>query len=468
MPLPRRTRTHASLLATAAVVIASFVPAGAASAIDRDLTTLRGSVGRAPASVPTVTLSAQPTAAVGQVVQLAIRVRPAGAVQRVTVAGRGIANEQHSTLVRLRSDGRAVVDYRVTGTEVHHVTVTIGKGRQKRSARTSIAPLRFRPTPDPRPLGPIVALAGDAHVESLSGDGRFALVYANSDYPADPDAFPVQDSGLYRQDLTTSETTRVTPDPSTTSVSSSYSWSAISGDGAVVAYCAIDDTGTSSLVRWDAVTGERAVLRSWTRGFYCRNPYVSSDGRFITVNAQDSRGDGVLVHDSQATGDGVTLLTLSTADYGLTSISSDGRFLAFDAGFTRRPGGVANGVIVADLVARTTRVVDYGFNSAISGNGRFVVFDDLDDAYWKVRDLRTSRVVTLAKSDNGVGRSPDISQDGRFITFPATGRMYLFDQSGAGSATFRTWTQGTPDISGTTTEDGSRTSLSGSDRLWEH
>jgi Tol biopolymer transport system component len=127
------------------------------------------------------------------------------------------------------------------------------------------------------------------------------------------------------------------------------------------------------------------------------------------------------------------------------AISADGRFAAFESDATNLVAGDTNGltdIFVHDLVARaTTRVsVDSlgrqangpSFNPSISSDGRYVAFESnatnlvtgdtngLPDIF--VRDLLTGKttrvsVDSLGRQANGPSYSAAISADGRFVAF---------------------------------------------------
>ncbi len=140
---------------------------------------------------------------------------------------------------------------------------------------------------------------------------------------------------------------------------------------------------------------------------------------------------------------------------GGSSISADSRFVAFTSAADDLVAKDTNGVVdvfVRDLQRATTTLVsvnkegtdsgsgnDFSSYSAISANGRFVVFDSLADDLVTtdtngvrdvfVRDLQseTTTLISVNKdgTDSGTGEAfePSISADGRFVAF----RSYAAD-----------------------------------------
>ena len=188
-------------------------------------------------------------------------------------------------------------------------------------------------------------------------------------------------------------------------------------------------------------------------------PAISSDGRYVAFwsdatnfFAGDTNGVGdVFVRDRQ-TG---TTECISIAMSGATgnaiswfpSISSDGRYVGFMSNATDLVPGDTNGmsdVFVRDRLNGTTErvsVADGGAqanngcfctNAAISGDGRYVVFDSeasnlvagdtnaYGDVFVRDRVAGTTRIASIStgggQQHGGVG-NPSISPDGRFVVF---------------------------------------------------
>lgn len=190
-------------------------------------------------------------------------------------------------------------------------------------------------------------------------------------------------------------------------------------------------------------------------------PSVSSDGRYVAFQsgasnlvAEDTNGvEDIFVRDRQL---GVTVRA-SVSSQGiqgngacrLPSVSADGRYVAFSSHASNLVAGDTNGaedVFVHDLqTSATTRVsvstagaqADGGsLRAAISGNGRYVVYDstattlvspdsnaDLNDVYLHDRDTGTTTRVSISSFDlqgNDNSLEADINYDGTVIVFASS------------------------------------------------
>lgn len=235
----------------------------------------------------------------------------------------------------------------------------------------------------------------------------------------------------------------------------SFASNLVAGDTNATSDVFVRDTATGTTVRVDvSSTGEQA-----NAGPYGGYPVaISDDGRRIAFASEASNlvaGDtngaaDVFVHDladgttrrvSVATGGGQ-----ATQRSERPAISGDGRFVAFVSGASELVGGDTNGapdVFVHDLgTGRTERVSVGGAgaqgnlgayaDAAISRDGRFVAFtsnatnlaasdaNHASDVF--LRDRATG--VTELISANAIGipanrasRAPDVSDDGRFVSF---------------------------------------------------
>src|SRR4028118_991034 len=187
------------------------------------------------------------------------------------------------------------------------------------------------------------------------------------------------------------------------------------------------------------------------------DPSISADGRFVAFQSDASN---LVAGDTNNSGDIFVgdLLTNTTTRVSVgsagnqgnslsrrSSISGDGRFVAFGSNATNLvPGDTNNStdIFVRDLATNTTTLVsasssgDRGNNDSelpsISANGRFVAFrsfatnlvpgDTNDSRDIFVRDLLTNTITLVSVSSNG-DRANDsssrcsISADGRFVAF---------------------------------------------------
>ena len=330
--------------------------------------------------------------------------------------------------------------------------------------------------PTPLPAEPTVVstnadgeLADDvAFAPSLSRDGQFVSFSSLAGNMVDGDENETFD--IFRKDLTTGEVELITqvrvPGQGLVAANGDSFFSAISGDGSVVAF----DSAAGNLSNVE--TGQRNVfvttadsaevdLVSIVGNRFATDPSISADGSLVAFTATatgDAESDDpasldtvmprVYVRDLT---DGSLLEASSDADgdfadrpSGNPDISANGAFVAFES--------LANNLIGEDLnpgadvyvkslidgsirIASTTSGGDQGVgssvNSAISGDGGLVAFqsrarltvedtDNVNDIYLKNLDTGELSLVTInadgIKAD-GASFTPSISDDGRFIAF---------------------------------------------------
>lgn len=253
----------------------------------------------------------------------------------------------------------------------------------------------------------------------------------------------------------------------------SYFGFRISGEGRDVAFVSAasnlvpaDTNGFEDILVRDryAATTERVSVAS--DGAQANGPSlfasISADGRFVAFEsyasnlvAGDTNGtDDVFVHD-RATGVTVRVSVSSTGAQSnggciSPSISSDGRFIAFDSAATNLVAGDTNGVqdvFVHDRLAGTTERVSVGVsqanepsaNASCSSDGRYVVFESgatnlvagdtngVADVFVRDRLLGLTERVSVGTGGvqgNRFAANGALSADGRFAAF-ATGSSTL-------------------------------------------
>ena len=244
---------------------------------------------------------------------------------------------------------------------------------------------------------------------------------------------------------------------------------AISADGTVVAFASHasdvvvgDANHTDDVFVHDRATGVTSRVSVASDGteadLWSLDPALSADGRFVAfwsgasnLVAGDTNGSfDVFVHDRST---GVTSRA-SVASGGAQAdgysarpaISADGRFVTFDSGAPNLVAGDTNGatdVFVHDRATGVTSRVSVasdgaqadggGFNPTISADGRHIAFGshstDLvpgdtsgaGDVFVHDRSTGATTRVSVASGGIQAGGSyvwaPDISADGRFVTF---------------------------------------------------
>jgi Tol biopolymer transport system component len=253
-----------------------------------------------------------------------------------------------------------------------------------------------------------------------------------------------------------------------TGVQGSDSGPAISLDGRYVTF----DSGLTNLVPGDTngaydvfvrdrQTGTTYLVSRDSAGVegngYSDSPSISADGRYVAFQSSatnlvsgDTNGAyDVFVRDRTAG----TTTRISKSSAGVEgngysdspSISSDGRYVAFQSSATNLVSGDTNGmddIFVRDRQTGTTYLVSrdssgvegdgHSDSPSISADGRYVAFysgstnlvtGDTNGA-WDifVRDRQTGTTTRVSRSSAGVegdgySSNPSISADGRYVTF---------------------------------------------------
>ncbi len=301
---------------------------------------------------------------------------------------------------------------------------------------------------------------------SISSNGRYVAFssYANNLVTGDTNGV----SDVFVHDLQTGETARVSVD-SSGNEGNSYSGSpSISSDGRYVAFSSYasnlvtgDTNGNWDVFVHDLQTGETVRVSVDSSGNEGNSdsydPSISSDGRYVAFVSDASNlvtGDtngvrDIFVHDLQ-TGETVRVSVDSSGNEGNSdsyspSISSDGRYVAFESDASNLVTGDTNGIFdifVHDLqTGETVRVsVDSSGNEgnsnsydpSISSDGRYVAFvsdasnlvtgdtNGVRDIF--VHDLQTGETVRVSvdssgNESNSDSHYPSISSDGRYVAF---------------------------------------------------
>ena len=255
---------------------------------------------------------------------------------------------------------------------------------------------------------------GQSHGASISADGRYVAFQSEATNLVLGDTNGDQD--IFVKDMLTGTTTRVSTDSLGVQADSlSYSQSfgpSISADGRYVAFCSY----ATNLVGNDT-NGEYDIFLKDTQ-----------TGTTMRVSVDSS--------ENQTTG----------STFSRTSISSDGRYVAFRAYASNLVSGDTNGVydiFVRDTVAGTTTRVntDSSGNQAdrisehvsISADGRYVAFTSSatnlisgdTNGGWDVfvKDTQTGTTTRVStdsagnEANSGSYGSVGISADGRYVTF---------------------------------------------------
>jgi Ca2+-binding RTX toxin-like protein len=251
---------------------------------------------------------------------------------------------------------------------------------------------------------------------SISADGRFVAFQSSAsnlvpgDTNRDPDSFAIQD--IFVRDRLTNTTTRVSLDSAGNQANRFSDRASISADGRFVAFT----SEASNLVPGD--TNQRNDI-------FVRDTLTNTTSR-VSVDSAGNQQNG-------------------SSFFNASSISADGRFVAFESNAGNLVPGDTNrdsDIFVRDTLTNTTTRVsvdsagnqgnDVSYNPSISADGRFVAFDSFAsnivpgdtnrerDIF--VRDTLTNTTTGVSGDSAGNQRnidsnSPSISADGRFVAF---------------------------------------------------
>ena len=307
---------------------------------------------------------------------------------------------------------------------------------------------------------------GTSRRSAISSDGRFVAFESSA-----PNLVPEDTNGerdIFVFDRRTRFIERVSVDSMGAEASDESQRPAISSNGRFVVFVSrapdlvpADTNGTSDVFLHDRQNGVTERISVDPAGAEANDassvPSISSDGRFVAFASNatnlvpgDTNGTSdIFLRDRQS---GMTervdlddSANQSNGGSGRSSISADGRFIAFSSGASNLVSGDTNGasdIFVRDRDMGTTERValdssgteanDDSFRPKISSNGRFVVFDSeasnlvandnngLFDVFLHDRQTGlTDRVSVDSAGGEGNDSSnrPAISSDGRFVAF---------------------------------------------------
>ncbi len=324
---------------------------------------------------------------------------------------------------------------------------------------------------------------------SISDGGRFVSFHSPDAGLVMGDTNGVDD--IFVRDVMTSETYRVSVDRLGTQGNGASTQSAMSCDGRYVAF----QSDASNLVFGDTngVTDvfvapnkkpggggpglPTTIVRSSVDSLGDEGnsasfaPSISEDGRFIAFESLATdlvAGDSnlqidIFVHDA-VTGatERVSLSSGGAQGIGesrLASISGDGRFIAYESLSDNFVPGDTNGVrdifvydrvrngnSRASLFSNGIELSAHSFNPSISGDGRFVAFETLQDGIAigdgngvrdiYVHDRWTGLTELVSKADSGSAGnndsfSPSISPDGTYVAFFSRATNLVADDTSA-------------------------------------
>ncbi len=438
--------------------------------------------------------------------------RDAGTVTRVS-SGLGASSNHHSYAPHISADGRFVAfegyaSNLIPGKDTNNnYDVILGD--------TTTGTLTLVSTADPSPI----QTANDASSvatspqSSVSADGRYT-VFSSTATDLLPDQFDrIGSSDVFLYDRVLDSHRLVSHLPGLPSVtgSSSSDLPSISADGRFVVFqsqatnlvAGTDGNSATDIFLYDVLAGTVKLVShlpgapGTAANSASRAPVISADGKTVAfvsyannlVSGSDSNGAyDVFVYD--ATSDTVKLVshvpgTPTTAANGhssfnpstgtvfASSISADGKFVAFQSQATNLVGGSdSNGtnfdVFLYDVTTTTVKLVSHlpgvpttsasgaSYNPTLSQDGQFVAFVSSDsnglvpgteanggeDVFLYDAVADTTRLVSHAAGStltgNNYSNSPSISADGKFVAFQsyATNLVTGNDSNGTNSDAF--------------------------------
>lgn len=266
-------------------------------------------------------------------------------------------------------------------------------------------------------------LQANGYISQISGNGRYVAFSSSSSNLVTGDNNGVDDIFVRDRDTDGNEvfdepggvsTVRVSVYGDGTQGNSESQYPAISGDGRYVAF----RSAASNLVSGDT-NGEPDI--------FVRDRDTDGDGEFdepcwVSTVRVSVAGDGTQ-------GNGASFFPV---------ISSNGRYVAFSTGSTNLVPGVSDfGVFIRDIQENSTSWVGVpnSMSASINADGRYVAFsaadgtvagdnNGYDDVF--VLDRDTAVVTRVSRSYSGQPDNncyePEISGDGRFVTYYSTAR----------------------------------------------
>jgi len=298
---------------------------------------------------------------------------------------------------------------------------------------------------------------------SISYYGRYVAFESDADNLVDGDSNIASD--IFVHDRKTGQTTRVSVSSTGAQANSDNYAPTISSDGRYVAFYSFafnlvdgDSNIASDIFVHDRQTGQTTRVSISSTGVQANSgsdsPSISSDGRYVAFesvayNLVDGDTNGwadIFMHDRQ-TGQTTLVSVMPTGGQAYLgsyspSISSDGRYVAFQS--LAKPSLYDIRIFVHDrqtgqtkLVSLSSTGVEPKFITAsklpsISSDGRYVAFesnaDNLVDGDTNhdgdifVHDRQTGQATRVSVSSTDVqansdSSSPSISSDGRYVAF---------------------------------------------------
>ncbi|AIE83904.1 TolB family protein [Fimbriimonas ginsengisoli] len=329
---------------------------------------------------------------------------------------------------------------------------------------------------------PAKFLDGDSR--KISADGRFVVFSSNAPNLVAKDSNQKMD--VFLRDRLYGTTVKVSQRPNGTESDGNSYQPCISADGNWVAFVseassliAANTTTYAKVILWRRINGQLTLASCAPGGSQANKasyqPSISADGHYVAymsyasdIKPGDTNGVGdIYVYDRVA----LTNTRASAGDFGeadseslYPSISSDGRYVAFESNASNLVANDLNGsddIFVRDMVANTTERVSvttsgleldgFSFCPSISNDGNVVTFatygrnpdlglggsSDRPGSALLVRDRQAAVTTVIALPQTTSDYiEPTISGNGRFISFlqynyttGTLGTGYIFDRT---------------------------------------
>jgi Tol biopolymer transport system component len=318
---------------------------------------------------------------------------------------------------------------------------------------------------------------------SISSDGRYVAFYSYATDLVSGDTNGVAD--VFRKDLVTGDIVRCSTSSSSAQANGGSYFSSMSADGRYVAFYSDatdlvsgDTNGVTDIFRKDMQ--EREIVRCSTDASRDQangisyDPCISADGRYVAFHSDatdlvggDTNGYSDVFRKDLVTDEILRCSTSSsnaqaTGGSYYASISSDGRYVAFESSASDLMDGDTNGysdVFRKDLQtgetlccstdASGTQADNYSDYPSLSADGRFVALmskasnlvDGDSNAVQDIfrKDLQTGHVACCSSGTaDDYSDDPSISTNGRFVTFDSRAANLVDGDTNGEMDVFRT------------------------------
>ena len=296
---------------------------------------------------------------------------------------------------------------------------------------------------------------------AISGDGRYIVFDSAADNLVPDDSNDMWD--VFMHDSKTGTTQRISVAGDGSEPNAFSQLPEISKDGRFVSFISSADNLVSgdtngandifvrdletNMVERVNVASDGTQANAGTRTYWAHYKYtsISANGRYVAFTSLadnlvpgDENGlEDVFVHDRET---GMTQrVSVSSAgvegnaDSILEGMSADGRFILFHSTFSNLTPNDEYGLFLHDRETGETKLVnEQGYYATISENGRHLAYSTLEGVFVLDRQTgRTSQVSKTYDGDEANGNSWDtsISGDGKYVGFDSRADNLVLDDS---------------------------------------